>query len=119
MSQSLPLLVKDLDLDLKNFRTVVQPTESDAIQAMIAISPDRFWALMQSLLDDGYLPTENILVLDSGNGYLVKEGNRRIAALKLALGFFPGLLGDVPTDIVGQIRTYFKTLFRVSIAQAR
>lgn len=81
--------VKDLKLDLSNFRTVKQPNEAEAIQAMVSISPDRFWALTESLIEDGYLPTENILVLNAGpkgDVPTVKEGNRRIAALKLIHG---------------------------------
>ena len=83
------LAIRELRLDLNNFRTVPQATEADALGAMISISPDRFWALMESLLDSRYLPTENILVLRSLNGaqgLVVKEGNRRVAALKLAHG---------------------------------
>jgi len=39
------------------------------------------------LLEDGYLPTENIIAIDNGAGLIeVKEGNRRVAALKIALG---------------------------------
>ncbi len=81
--------VKDLKLDLSNFRTVKQASEAEALQAMVSISPDRFWALTESLIDDGYLPTENILVLNAGpkgNIPTVKEGNRRVAALKLIHG---------------------------------
>src|SRR6266550_4669399 len=70
------LAVGDLGLDLKNFRTVPQPDELAAIRAMIATSPDRFWGLAESLLRDGYLPTENIIVLLGANGEnTVKEGN--------------------------------------------
>jgi hypothetical protein len=77
--------VKDINLDLKNYRTIPQKTEADAINAMIAIKPDRFYAVVESILDDGYLPTENLIILDD-NGYTVKEGNRRTAALKLIHG---------------------------------
>lgn len=81
-----PLPVENLALDLKNFRTVEQASESDAVKAMIAIHSDRFWALMESLIDDGFHPTENIIVLKVGEKLIVKEGNRRIAALKLIHG---------------------------------
>jgi len=77
------LEVKKLSLDLKNFRTTPQKKEVDAIKAMIAIKPDRFFAVMESLIDDGYLLTENIIILKEGKLLTVKEGNRRIAALKL------------------------------------
>jgi hypothetical protein len=79
------LKVKDINLDLKNYRTIPQKTEADAINAMIAIKPDRFYAVVESILDDGYLPTENLIILDD-KGYTVKEGNRRTAALKLIHG---------------------------------
>lgn len=53
--------VKDLIIDVANYRTVTQRNEHQAIQAMIATKPDRFWALPESLIDDGYLPTENMM----------------------------------------------------------
>ena len=37
-------------------------------------SPDRFWALTESLLRDGYLPTETIIVLKTKGSMIVKEG---------------------------------------------
>lgn len=82
--------VRDLNLDLRNFRTTPQTNECEAVQSMISISPDRFWALMESLIDDGYLSTENILVLKTDSApsqMIVREGNRRIAALKLIHGY--------------------------------
>lgn len=85
MATTKPLLVKDLRLDLKNFRTVPQKDELSALHTMVSINPDRFWALTESLLETGYLPTENIIVLKDKKGVLhVREGNRRIGALKLA-----------------------------------
>lgn len=90
MAETKTLLVKDLDLDLANYRTMPQQSEVDAIQAMISTSPNWLWALMKSLLDDGYLPIENILVLQDGENtrkkFIVKEGNRRIGMLKIILG---------------------------------
>jgi len=95
--------VKDLNLDLKNFRTVPQKKESDAIKAMISIKPDRFFAVMDSIIEDGYLPTENIIVLKDGLKHIVKEGNRRIAEKTLNIDishlpkgiyFLKGTFGD-------------------------
>ncbi|HET6906732.1 MAG TPA: hypothetical protein VFH52_07280, partial [Rhodanobacteraceae bacterium] len=54
------LAVKKLSLDIRNFRTLAQADEISAIHALIAVEPEWFWALMESLIDDGYLPTENI-----------------------------------------------------------
>ena len=102
MAETRDVHVKDLKLDLANFRTVQQSGEKEAVQAMISISPDYFWALMESLLDDGYLPTENILVLKGGSDnteFTVKEGNRRVAALKLINGYVSVEGIDVPDSI--------------------
>src|SRR6266481_8743548 len=106
MPATASLLVKDLKLDLENFRTVRQPSEHSALHAMIAIGPNWFWALTESLLDDGYLPTENILVLKGGKHgkeMIVKEGNRRTGALKLISGHIrkDGLL--IPSHIKERI----------------
>ncbi|MGY6276904.1 hypothetical protein [Methylomonas sp. MgM2] len=101
-TQLLP--VNNLAIDLQNFRTVPQKNEVEAINAMISISPDYFWGLMESLLDDGYLPTENIIVLDDPtNGYQVKEGNRRVASLKIILGLVAVTDLELPAKVVERI----------------
>jgi hypothetical protein len=95
--------VSKLKLDLKNFRTVPQKKEADAIKAMISIKPDRFFAVMESIIEDGYLPTENIIVLKDGTDNIVKEGNRRIAALKLIHGLYKLSDFGLPTSITDSI----------------
>jgi hypothetical protein len=94
--------VKDLTLDLANFRTVKQPSEPASVEAILATSPDRFWALTRSLLDSGYLPTENIIVLrgHSKATLIVKEGNRRIAALKLIHTLLSRSSFAIPDDVL-------------------
>jgi hypothetical protein len=83
-----PLIsIKKLSLDTHNYRTVVQPDEISAIHSLIDVEPEWFWAVMESLLDDGYLPNENIIALQEGKKNIVKEGNRRIAAMKIIHGF--------------------------------
>jgi hypothetical protein len=102
MPTTTSLNVQDLKLDLKNFRTVPQATEATAISALVSINPDWFWALTESLLADGYHPTENILVLaggKSGTDMEVKEGNRRVASLKLIHGYARRSLLSVPAHI--------------------
>ncbi|HBN5711779.1 hypothetical protein Q4R38_05210 [Morganella morganii] len=105
MSTTKQLKIKDLGLDLNNYRTVAQNNEVDAIKAMITISPDYFWGLMKSLLEDGYLPTENIIVLNDKKTNLVKEGNRRIAALKIIHGYINSNNFDLPSAIEKQIKS--------------
>jgi hypothetical protein len=91
MSELKKTQLKELKLDLYNYRTMHQKSESDAINAMIAIRPDRFWSLMESLLEDGYHPTDNIMLLRDADMLIVKEGNRRVAALKIAHGLVSGV----------------------------
>ncbi|WP_335965760.1 hypothetical protein [Galbibacter sp. PAP.153] len=102
------LKVKDINLDLKNYRTIPQKTEADAINAMIAIKPERFYAVVESLIDASYLPTENLIILDD-NGYTVKEGNRRTAALKLIHGLHPIDDFTIPDSLKAQIRSLDKS----------
>ena len=93
--------IKNLHLDLHNYRTIPQPDEEQAVKALIAINPDWFWPLMESLLDDGFEPTENIIVLRADNELVVKEGNRRVAALKLIYGLVNNI--DIPDNITNKI----------------
>lgn len=100
MATNVQLEVSKLKLDLKNFRTVPQKNEKDAIKAMIAISPSRFFAVMESLIADGYHLTENIIVLNQTKDYIVKEGNRRIACLKLIHGHHKIEDFNIPVNII-------------------
>jgi len=104
MPETQLLPVKSLKLDLKNFRTVPQSNEASAVKSIITISPDRFWALMDSMLEDGYLPTENVIVLkETEKKLIVKEGNRRIACLKIILGYINTDDLNVPADVTTKI----------------
>jgi hypothetical protein len=107
MPSTTQLSVQDLKLDLKNFRTIPQSSEPNAISALVSINPDWFWALTESLIDDGYHLTENILVLaggKSGTDMEVREGNRRIAALKMIHGHAKRDHLIVPANIEAKIQ---------------
>jgi hypothetical protein len=95
--------IKNLHLDLHNYRTIPQPDEEQAVKALIAVNPDWFWPLMESLLDDGFEPTENIIVLRADNKLVVKEGNRRVAALKLIYRLVNNV--EIPDNITKKIGT--------------
>ncbi len=60
-------------------------------------------------MDDGYLPTENVLVQRTGNGtkavLTVKEGNRRVSALKIIHGLIATKDLSVPANILQRIAT--------------
>jgi hypothetical protein len=91
--------VKELSLDTHNYRTVAQPDEISAIHSLIDVEPEWFWAVMESLLDDGYLPNENIIALQEGEKNVVKEGNRRIAAMKIIHGIVSADEFSLPSHI--------------------
>ncbi len=102
MSKTKSLEIDSLKLDLKNYRTVPQKNEIAAISAMIAIKPTRFFAVIESLIEYGYLPTENLIILDD-NGFIVKEGNRRTAALKIIHGIYDKDKFSIPDNIKKKI----------------
>ncbi|MDP4236601.1 MAG: hypothetical protein Q8919_09160, partial [Bacteroidota bacterium] len=61
--------------------------------------------VMESLIKDGYLPTETIIVLQTGAKNIVKEGNRRIACLKLIHGIHKPSNFDLPSSVLESIAT--------------
>ena len=101
MGTTKQIKVADLKIDLTNYRTVHQPDEEHATNALISIHPNYFWGLMESLLDDGYSPTENIVVLNVKGRNVVKEGNRRTASLKLIHGLTKNV--ELPEHIQDRI----------------
>lgn len=103
MPKNSQLEISKLLLDLKNYRTTPQKNEKDAIKAMISIKPDKFFALMDSIIEDGYLQTENIIILETVKGFIVKEGNRRIASLKLIHGLIKTNDLGIPSNTLNKI----------------
>lgn len=99
--ETIQIPVKNLKIDLENFRTIPQVDETSAVHAMIALEPDYFWALAGSLLQNGFLPNENIIVLLDGKKNMVKEGNRRVGALKMIFGLIHANGLDIPDQIKG------------------
>lgn len=108
MSKNNLLEISKLNLDLKNYRTTPQKTEIDAIKAMISIKPDKFFSLLDSIINDGYLQTENIIVLEINKENIVKEGNRRIACLKLIHQIYELTDINIPEDKIKQIKALTK-----------
>ncbi|MGH7242363.1 MAG: hypothetical protein ACREJD_02975 [Phycisphaerales bacterium] len=103
MPQNKSLPIDDLILDLENYRTPKQKSEAAALKAMVKVDPDPFWGLTRSLLSNKVLPTENIIVLVKNGQNIVKEGNRRVAALKLILGKLKATDLEMPDDVKQQI----------------
>lgn len=104
--------IKNLSLDLNNPRTVPQKGEIESIKLMISISRDRFFAVMDSILTEGYLPTENLLVVhdpENKNKYIVREGNRRAAILKIICGIYDVADFETPPNLVSKIKSLNKS----------
>ncbi|MBL7922538.1 MAG: hypothetical protein JNJ40_19640 [Bacteroidia bacterium] len=104
MSKSAKIEVSKLNLDLKNYRTVPQKNEVDAIKAMISINANKFYGVMESIITDGYLPTENIILLEENSKYTVMEGNRRIACLKIIHGLIDAKKFSIREDLLSSIK---------------
>lgn len=107
-----PTHIKSLNLDLTNYRTIPQNSEIEAVEAIVSINPDYFWALTESLLDSGYLPTENILIYKNSKenpSLIVKEGNRRVSALKLIHGLINYEHFQTPDYIIDKIKNIDQT----------
>lgn len=104
MSELRNIDLKDLKLDLFNYRTLPQKTEIDSINTMIAIKPNKFFGILESIIDDGYVVRELLIILQKDNEYIVKEGNRRIAALKLIHGIYDPNKFPIPDNILEKIK---------------
>lgn len=112
MPQIQSLCVADLTLDLRNYRVPPAVNEVGSVNALIAIKPHYFWDLTRSLLAEGYDGLENILVLEDGGDKIVREGNRRIGAMKIIHGLLPRSKFDLPDDIedaISSLKPTWKT----------
>lgn len=76
----------DLLVDQANYRLLPQPTQRDAIRAMIVDQGRKLTVLARDILEFGLSPGELLLVSESPDQpgrFVVYEGNRRITALKV------------------------------------
>ncbi len=99
---------RDLVLDKINPRTMPQKTEIKAIKAMISTNHKHFFQIMESILEEGFMQVENLVVVNEKkkNGsdiFLVKEGNRRAAALKIIKDLVDHTKLEIPKPIVERI----------------
>lgn len=102
------IAIESLSLDPRNYRTVKQASEEKELHALITIDPDYFWGIADSLLVNNYVATENVLVGEPPAGssiYIVREGNRRVGALKLAHGLLDRGDIEIPEKIEEKLAT--------------
>lgn len=87
--------VTDLLLDTGNYRTGKQNDQREAIRALIEEQKNKLIHLAQDIISNGLSPLERIMVspvAGEKGRYVVIEGNRRVAAIKLVLQ--PDLAAD-------------------------
>lgn len=80
------LLIDDLRLDLSNPRIADATSQRDALQKIIDDQDVKLVALAESIAEEGLNPMDRLLVLastDERGKFIVIEGNRRLAALKI------------------------------------
>lgn len=77
------LKVSSLLLDPLNPRNPPVDAQDEAIKALIAEQGSKLIALMKDIAANGMSPADRLLVLQDGRRFVVLEGNRRIAALKI------------------------------------
>ncbi|AMD60735.1 hypothetical protein AWN88_21620 [Agrobacterium tumefaciens] len=83
-AKSLP--IEDLRLDIKNPRIAEATSQRDALQKIVTDQDFKLVALAESIVEDGLNPMDRFLVIpsdDEQDKYIVLEGNRRLAALKI------------------------------------
>lgn len=90
------LTIDDLLLHSENPRIGSVSTQREALQKILDEQEDKLAELAESIATDGMSPIERILVRPEkpgGQRYVVMEGNRRLAALKLLTN--PGALTNM------------------------
>lgn len=86
MSRKQNLRLSNLYLDLKNPRYEEQKSQNDALNTIADEQKGKLLVLLKDILENGLNPSDVPIVMPDptrNNGYVVLEGNRRIAALKL------------------------------------
>ena len=86
MSRKLTLKLSNLYLDLQNPRYEEQRSQNEALNTIASEQKEKLLVLLRDIIAHGLNPSDIPIVMPDKhkvNGYIVLEGNRRIAALKL------------------------------------
>lgn len=87
----------DLMLDTRNPRHQPVKTQREAIQGLLEEQNDKLVRLAKDIIEHGMSPIDLMLVMPTKKSmFVVLEGNRRLAALKLLAN--PGLAAGHPTE---------------------
>ena len=96
--------VAHLDLDVQNPRYGEVPSQDDAFRALAREQGSKLIALALDIHENGLHPANRLIVTQGTEGrYVVLDGNRRVAALRLLAD--PSLLRpeDTPTDFADRV----------------
>lgn len=80
------LKISDFLLDLKNPRLENAVDQNEALEQMLADQDEKLLELAEDIVSEGMSPIDRLLVIKAdapSKKYIVLEGNRRIAALKI------------------------------------
>lgn len=86
MSRKSSIKLSNLYLDLHNPRYEEQKSQNDALNTIASEQKGKLLVLLKDILENGLNPSDIPIVMPDptrGDGYVVLEGNRRVAALKL------------------------------------
>lgn len=86
MPRRLTIRLSNLYLDLQNPRYEEQKSQNEALNTIAREQKDKLIALLRDIIAHGLNPSDIPIVMPDptrDSGYIVLEGNRRIAALKL------------------------------------
>ncbi len=75
--------VGDLSLDLSNPRIESATSQPDALRQLIQLNENHFRHLIRSVMQNGLDPGDAFYVTNENGEYVVLDGNRRLAALKV------------------------------------
>ncbi|WP_133167953.1 hypothetical protein [Burkholderia gladioli] len=113
MTKKETVSVTQLDLDTHNPRTTPEGNQTDALRSLLAVERDgeKVYELARDICDVGMLdPGDRLFVLPSKekNRFIVLDGNRRLAALRLLSQ--PGLIEREDIGLNQSLRNRFKRL---------
>ncbi len=76
--------IDDIKLDIKNFRYYGEvSTQRESIAAMLNDQKSNIFNLVKDIAENGLTPDPIVLSKDENDEWLVREGNRRVVALKI------------------------------------
>ncbi len=108
MNEIKPILLENLLIDLQNPRYDPRTNQDEAIMTIVNEQGSKLLSLAKDIVDEGGLnPSELPMVMPSGDDstFIVMEGNRRLAALKLLMS--PSLVSrlGLPESIAKRYKT--------------